>query len=136
MASSKSLLCRMESRPQDGNVGLVRPLRNAGWRFEPGSGLLPGPHGADFPLALMDAAALALQPGLAALAHVARQEIAAHQAVLGIGGGQRGHGPARAGLRIFPRNAGRLAVARERLARRGARTGEIALSVHDGLGRY
>src|SRR5262249_9146143 len=115
MASSKSLLCRMESRPRDGNVGLVRPLRNAASRFRTGSGLLPGPHGADFPLALMDAAALALQPRLAALAHVARQEVTANEAVLVIGGGERGHRPARPGLRIFPRHARGLAVARERL---------------------
>src|SRR5215470_3779855 len=89
------------------------------------SDLLPRPQSTDLPLALVDAAALALQPGFGALAHVAREEIAAQDAVLRIGAGERRNGPARAGARILPWNARRLAVERQRARRRGAGVGEI-----------
>ena len=56
-------------------------------------------------------AGFALQPGLRAAGHIARQEIAAGLAVLGIGGGDRSDGAARARARIFPRLAGVLAAA-------------------------
>src|SRR4051812_38106487 len=82
------------------------------------SGFLPRPHGADFPPPLVDAASLALQPGFGALAHIAGEKIAAHEAVLGVGGGDRRDGSAGAGAGIPPRPAGGLAILGERLAGR------------------
>src|SRR5262245_13379164 len=76
-----------------------------------------------FPLALVDAAGLALEPGLVTLAHVARQEVAAGEAVLVVGGRDRRDGAARAGARVLPRDAGIPAAAAEHV-------------VHGGLGDH
>src|SRR6185503_4639061 len=120
----QSQLCRIEPRPRYINVGPARPLRNVALQA---LRLLPWPHVADFPPALVDAAALALQPGLRARAHIARQEVAAHEAVLRVGRGDRRDGPARTRLRVLPWDARRLAVDRQRLGRGGTRIGKVGL---------
>src|SRR4029077_14167953 len=62
-----------------------------------GSRPRPRPQALDLPGAVLGAAGLALHPGLLALpTQVARQEVAAGRAVLGIGAGDRGDGSARA----------------------------------------
>ena len=63
---------------------------------------------------------------LRAAADIARQEIAAGLAVLGIGRGDRRDGAARAGARVFPRRAGVLAAAAEHVGGGGPRIGQIA----------
>src|SRR5262249_49350401 len=62
-------------------------------------------HMAYFPAALVNAAAIALQPGFGALAHVACEEVATDESILGVGGSKRGHRAARARPRILPRHA-------------------------------
>src|SRR5665647_535398 len=91
------------------------------------SGALPRLERAYFPDALVLFAGFALHPGLRAAADIARQEIAAGLAVLGIGGGDRGDGAARARARIFPRLAGVLSPAAEQFADGDAREGEIGV---------
>src|SRR5437660_12461152 len=53
----------------------------------------------------MDAAGVALQPGLGAVPYITRQKVAAQESVLRIGVRHRRHGAARAGSRILPRLA-------------------------------
>src|ERR1035441_8180165 len=106
------------------NVGLKRSRCNA-VRAKPGrSGALPGLERAYFPDALVLFAGFALHPGLRAAADIARQEIPAGLAVLGIGGGDWGDGAARAGARVFPRRAGILAAAGEHVGGGGPRIGD------------
>ena len=76
---------------------------------------------ADGPLALMDAAGIALQPGFRPVADVARKEVAALEPVLRIGVGDRRDRSARAGEGILPRKA---------LTRVAARSGIIFKSSH------
>src|ERR1700730_17584888 len=63
---------------------------------------LQRPQAAHGPFALMDAASIALQPRLRAVTHIARQEIAAGEAVLAVGTGDRRDRAARAGAGVFP----------------------------------
>src|SRR3974390_1389216 len=63
------------------------------------SGALPGLERPHFPGAFVLLTGSALQPGLLAAADVARQEIAAGLAVLGIGRGDGRHGAARPAAR-------------------------------------
>src|SRR5262245_16189088 len=86
-------------------AGGPRPIRPplALCPIEPAQGLY-------FPFTTLRAAGLALQPGLGAVAHVAGQEVAAHDAVLRIGGGDRRDGAARARAGILPWHAGILTV--------------------------
>src|ERR1700704_369029 len=76
------------------------------------------------PLALMDAAGVALQPGLGAVADVARQEVAAEKAVLRVGFSRRRHGTARTGAGVFPGLARVLFGTGEDSRRRGPGVGE------------
>ena len=69
------------------------------------SGPLQRPHFPHGPLALMDTAAVALQPGFRTIANVAREEVAAGEPVLRVGVGDRRDRPARAGVGVFPRLA-------------------------------
>src|SRR3974377_701393 len=89
------------------------------------SGVLPGLERAPFPNAFVLLTGGALQPGLLAAADVARQEIAAGLAVLGIGRGDGSHGAARPGARGLPGGAGVLSAAAEPLGGGGARIGEV-----------
>src|SRR5262252_6333979 len=69
------------------------------------SGPLQRLHAAHFPPALMDAATLALKPRLGIPAHVAREEVAAGEAVLGVGRRKGCNRAARARSGIFPGHA-------------------------------
>src|SRR4051812_21613738 len=60
------------------------------------------PQAADRPLAVMDAAGISLKPGLRAVAHVAREKVAALETVRRIGIGRRRNGSARASARVLP----------------------------------
>src|SRR2546430_1199876 len=98
--------CRLDCRATRVNVVHVLPRCN-GNRTTDGQaiapvralGLFQRPQAFDFPLALVDSAGLALHPGFASLAHVARQELVADEPVLGVGRGDRGDRAARSAAR-------------------------------------
>src|SRR5580704_14199406 len=73
----------------------------------------------------MHAAGLALQPGFAAGANIAREKIAADKPVLVVGCRNRRHRPARSRLRVLPRHARVLATPAEDLGCGRARDGEV-----------
>src|SRR5579859_4962097 len=81
---------------------------------------------AHHPMAEAVAAGFALHPGLALVAHPARQEITALDAVVAIGRGERRDGAVGAGERVLPVAAG-LAVALEQRGGGGARRREISV---------
>src|SRR6185312_13272055 len=93
----------------------------------PTLGAAPRAQIAHLPLAALGAAGLALQPRLAAVLDVAGEKIAAGDAVLLVGRGERRDRATGAGLRVLPRQAGMRATFGQDLARRGARNGEVAL---------
>src|SRR5215210_7024007 len=76
-------------------------------------------QGADVPHFTLAAvtAGFALIPRFTIAAHVAGQEVVADGAVLGVGGGERRHGAARASARIFPRQARILGAVSEHFSR-------------------
>src|SRR6266540_7014760 len=90
-----------ERRTENGGVPVASnpPLR-----------LFQRPQAFDNPFALVDSAGLALHPGFAFLANVARQEVVADESVLGVGRGDRGDRAACSAARVFPRGAGTLAA--------------------------
>src|ERR1043165_3597899 len=76
----------------------------------------PRPEALNLPGALFGAAGFALQPSLRALpSNVARQEVAAGQAVLAVSTGDRGDSAACAAGGIFPRSADLFAAAGEHI---------------------
>src|SRR5258708_26387696 len=81
------------------------------------SGTLERAKRAHRPFALVLTAGIALQPGFGAVADVARQEIAAGEAVLGIRVGDGGDRAARARSRGLPRVARVLAAGQHQLPR-------------------
>src|SRR3974390_2867600 len=91
------------------------------------SGALPGLERPHFPDAFVLLTGGALQPGLLAAADVARQEIAAGLAVLGIGRGDGRHGAPGPGARVLPGGPGVLSAAAEPPGGGGARIGEVAV---------
>src|ERR1043166_1209760 len=82
-----------------------------------GSPTLHWPHMAYFPPALVNAAAIALQPGFGILAHVACEEVATDEPVLSVCRREGSDRAARAGPGILPRHA-HVARARECLGGR------------------
>src|SRR5215468_4297832 len=94
------------------------------------SGSVPGLEVAHLPLALRDATGFALHPRLVAVAHVAREEVAAGRAILVVGRGDGGDRAARPGARVFPWHAAVGAAASKEFADRCARDGKILLGRH------
>src|SRR5208283_1741590 len=109
------------------NVGFKSPGCNAAEADAATLRPLQGLERADFPDALFLLAGFALHPGLRAALDIARQEIPAGLAVLGIGRGDRGDGAACAGARIFPGRARVFAAAGEYVGGGGPRIGQIAI---------
>src|SRR3974390_3734228 len=91
---------------------------------------LPGLRGTPLPGAAVLLTGLALQPGLRALGHIAREEIAAGLAVLRIGRRYRRDGATRAGRGILPLLARILLAAAQHFARRRLGESEIAPRGH------
>src|SRR6185437_16526880 len=89
------------------------------------SGALPRLERAHFP-AFFLLAGCSLHPGLRAAVDITRQKIPASLAVLGIGGGDRGDGAARARMRIFPRGARVFAAAVEYVGSGRPRIDQVA----------
>src|SRR5262249_57153533 len=95
--AARSRRCRAHDAgsPVQGAYRTVSAGGLAAGVWPPGSGRAQGAEALDLPPTLVNAARLALHPGLGARAYIARQEVAAGEAVLGIGFGNRGHGTTR-----------------------------------------
>src|SRR5215470_7049998 len=96
-------------------------------RFREALRPLPWPEVAHLPAALVQAAGFALHPRLAAIAHVARQEVLAGHPVLAVRRGDRRDRAARAGARVLPRHAAVLAAAGQKLGDGGTGDLEVVL---------
>src|SRR5262249_29879679 len=93
--------CHTATRIGQGGAGRGPRAAMARRRDAAGSGAVEPAQGLYFPFTTLRAAGFALQPGLGAVVHVAGQEIAANDAVLGVGGGDRCDGAACARARIL-----------------------------------